>query len=202
MFLSAALALGACTSNNGPSDTPTSAASEATESSDSASKAPDASESPSEEAKPDTGDAKPVATRQLPGDPADVDLELFAVRDTGTLATITVRLKNTSDKDVNLGDVIQAKDQSIPGTEETNSKLVFTTRDFHLIDNKNKKIHRAAFDTSKHCLCSDIYQQWLRAGSQVDLYTSVAPVPEGVDTVSVSIPNAGVIDDVPVVRGK
>ncbi|SEA55377.1 hypothetical protein SAMN02910418_01873 [Bowdeniella nasicola] len=201
-LLAATLALAACTSNSDNAKespttqpTPTSEESATTETT-----APDSeTTSDSESAAPKGADA-PAASREFSFKEGAFKVDILPIRDDGTLATVNVVVTNTRSAAVPLVGMFSNGDISIPNSDKQDSTLQNSTRGIAVTDDKNKKIHRAAFDTSDRCLCSRTDEGNLQAGGSTTLHTQVASLPEDVTEVTVTLPGIGGVHNVPVVR--
>lgn len=141
----------------------------------------------------DTGDREPLASKDVSFNGSDLTIDLMDVSDDGMLTTIEVKVTNNSDGVFTVGNLFFDGDMSIPGSDgETQRTLFQSSRGIHLVDPKNKKIHRAAFDESGKCLCSEgLVNASLDEDESHTVATSVASPPEDVNEVGIVIPNVG-----------
>ncbi|MDO4887725.1 MAG: OmpA family protein [Actinomycetaceae bacterium] len=88
-----------------------------------------------------------------------------------------------------------AEDHSFANHESTNG--------VKLEDPDSKTVYRPAYDSAMRCLCStDLATVLIPQGGQAVLYASYAPLPEGVDKVTVTFPGFDPVENVPVTRDK
>lgn len=170
-----------------------------------------------ETAEPETGDTEdgnaetddaesgstnePLASKDVSYNGEDLTVDVLSVRDDGSLTTVDVRITNNGDSKFQIANFFHDGDNSVPGTDQNDPLLYQSARGIHLIDTANDKIHRTAFDSAGNCLCTTgLSSTFIEEGESHTLYTSVASIPDGVDEVSVVIPNVGSLPKVPVTR--
>ncbi len=138
--------------------------------------------------------------------PATINLNEVAVR--GGVTTVSWSLHN--DKAVGAtGSGIQMNAQffgdgqiaRVPGTEDDVPEDSYYVDGVSLIDTANKVRYLPARDSNGVCVCSYApSSQFIRAGGSLTFSAVFKAVPEGVNTVDVSIPRVGIIGGVPVQR--
>lgn len=142
------------------------------------------------------------------GRKAKVDLNQVIV--TGDVTTVTWTLTNPSGensielvgglyKDTHV--FSDGREATIPGSDEKVEGDLRTADGVFLVDTVNKKRYLAARDSSGVCLCS-VTPRWetLKPGASMPFSATYRAVPEGVETVNVSIPGVGTFVKVPVQR--
>lgn len=142
------------------------------------------------------------------GKKAKVDLNHVVVA--GDVTTVTWTLRNPSAKDAILlvgglykdtnifSDGLKA---TVPGSDADVEGDLRAADGVYLVDTVNKRRYLAARDSAGVCLCSST-PRWesLQPGSSMPFSATYRAIPEGIDTVNVSIPGLGTFVKVPVQR--
>lgn len=139
---------------------------------------------------------------------ARVDLNQVVV--TGDVTTVTWTLTNLSGKnplllvgglykDTNIfSDRLRA---TVPGSDKEVENDLKAADGVFLIDTVNKRRYLPARDSAGVCLCSSTPRfESLQPEASMPFSATYRAIPEGVDTVNVSIPGAGTFTKVPVQR--
>lgn len=197
------LPLAGCTIGNTPSQSP--AASEST-TPETATPATTASAPPSSTA----GELPVIEVRKgtANSEPATIALNEVAVRDgvTNVTFTLTNAYASTGTADRHkiqlkagmFGDGQAATD---PATGEAMTDDRYTVDGVYLIDGVNKLRYLPARDSSGICVCSRADSStFLAPGQSYTFSVTFKAIPEGVETVGVSIPIVGTFSKVPVQR--
>ncbi len=108
-------------------------------------------------------------------------------RDEGNSVTLRFQLINETDKPIGVGGKFQerASDSNAIGG-------------VHLIDNVNKKKYLVVRDTTGKCACAEIRN--IDKGARANLWAKLAAPPEGIDKITVVVPEFQPIDNVPITR--
>ncbi|AWE42737.1 MULTISPECIES: hypothetical protein [unclassified Actinobaculum] len=121
----------------------------------------------------------------------EVRIDINDVSISDDLTVVTFSATNVSGREVSLGLLSRSRtiDRDVSAVE--------------LIDQKNKKVYRAAHDEEDRCLCSRLEgaADQVQAGDTVSLYATFAALPDDVETVDIRVPGVEqLITDVQVSR--
>ncbi|MBE6484187.1 MAG: hypothetical protein E7Z96_05340 [Actinomycetaceae bacterium] len=120
---------------------------------------------------------------------ARIDINDVTVSNDLTVVTFSATNVSNREMSLNLLSSLRTTDKDVTGVE--------------LIDQKNKKVYRAALDEKDRCLCSQLEgaADPVQAGDTVSLYTTFAALPDDVETVDIRVPGVEqLITDVQVTR--
>lgn len=135
---------------------------------------------------------------------AKLKIDLYEIEDDGALATVKIDFTNEDSG----GEKFRISGffgdgNSMPPGKTTSPTLawIHSMRGVTLTDTQNKKIHRVAYDTSGQCLCDmGMRSTFVSEGDTIQLTASFAPLPDGQNTATVTIPNFGTFKNVPINR--
>lgn len=166
-------------------------------------------------ATPSAGEPSPVASdlpvlaarkTSLDGTPATISLNELSVHDGVTTLTWTVtndRPAGTSGVGIQMqaGTFGDGQTARVPGTDNEVPEDRYYVDGVYLVDGVNKLRYLPARDSQGACVCSYAPSStFIRAGQSLLFSAVFKGVPDGVDTVDVTIPRAGTFTKVPVQR--
>ena len=136
-------------------------------------------------------------------------VDLNELRVSGGVTTVNWTVTNTSDEDLPLAVGIGRNENifgdgqaaSVPGSDKSVEGDLRASDGVFIVDAVNKRRYLAARDDQGVCLCTSVDRFESLGGNRSKVFSAIyRAIPDGVDTVAVTVPGAGTFTGVPVQR--